>query len=503
MTIDAEQEARILRLHLAEHWRVGTIAKQLGVHHSTVERVLAQAGAPVSKQPRATLADPYMPFIVEQLDKYPELPASSLYEMVKGRGYPGKSDHFRKVVARFRPRKPAEAYLRLRTLPGEQGQVDWAHFGKLTIGKAVRPLMAFVMVLSWSRHLFVRFFLGHGMAQFLRGHQEAFAYFGGVPRQNLYDNLKSVVLERRGEAIRFHPTFLGFASHYRFEPRPVAVGRGNEKARVERAIRYLRGSFFLARSWHDLEDLNAQARRWCRETAGERRCPEDHTMTVHEAFLQEQPQLLSLPDDAYPASEQKEVRVGKTPYVRFDLNDYSVPHDHVRRTLLVVAEETRVRILDGPTLVAEHARHYDKGAMVEDPAHVASLVERKREARRHRGMDRLHRAAPSSRDLLLRGAERGHNLGSVTAGLLRLLDRFGAAELEHAIAEALHQEAPHLAAVRQILDRRRKARDQPPPVEVPLPDDPRIRDLVVKPHALESYDQLEPDQEAADDHETP
>jgi transposase len=502
MTIDPEQEAKILRLHLAEHWKVGTIAQQLGVHHTTVERVLSTAGVPVVKQPRATLADPYVPFIVEQLEKYPELPASSLYEMVSDRGYPGKGDHFRKVVARFRPRKPTEAYLRLRTLPGEQGQVDWAHFGKLTVGRAVRPLMAFVMVLSWSRHLFVRFFMGMGMAQFLKGHQEAFAYFGGVPRHNLYDNLKSVVLERKGDAIRFNPAFLDFASHYRFEPRPVAVGRGNEKARVERAIRYLRGSFFMARSWHDLDDLNAQVRAWCQERAGERRCQEDETMTVREAFEQEQPQLLALADDDYPAAERKEVRVGKTPYVRFDLNDYSVPHDHVRRTLLVVADEHRVRVLDGPTLVAEHERSYDKGALVENPAHVEALVERKKEARRHRGMDRLQQAAPNSRDLLLRCAERGHNLGSVTAGLLRLLDRFGASEMEQSIAEAISQDAPHLAAVRQILDRRLKARNQPPPVDVPLPDDPRIRDIVVTPHALETYDQLEPGDED-DDNETP
>ncbi len=499
MTIDPELEAKILRLHLVEHWRVGTISKQVGLHHSTVERVLTTSGVPVVKQLRPTMADPYMPFMMETLEKYPKLPASSLYEMVKDRGYPGKGDHFRKVVAGVRPRKPAEAYLRLRTLPGEQGQVDWAHFGKLSIGRSVRPLMAFVMVLSWSRHLFVRFFLGHGMAQFLRGHQEAFAYFGGIPRHNLYDNLKSVVLERKGDAIRFHPTFLDFAGHYRFEPRPVAVGRGNEKARVERSIRYLRSSFFMARSWRDLDDLNAQVRVWCQGQAGDRRCPEDDTMTVRQAFEQEQPKLLSLPDDEYPAAERKEVRVGKTPYVRFDLNDYSVPHDHVRRTLVVVAEEHRVRILDGPTLVAEHERSYDKGAVVENPAHVESLVETKRAARRHRGMDRLHQAAPNSRDLLLLCAERGHNLGSVTSGLLRLLDRFGAAELEQAIAEAVAQDAPHLAGVRQVLDRRLKARDEPPPVEITLPDDPRIRDVVVKPHALETYDQLEQEGEDADE----
>lgn len=497
MTIDPEQEANILRLHLAEHWRAGTIAKQLGVHHTTVERVLQTAGVPVVKPPRPTLAEPYLPFIVQTLAKYPTLPASSLYAMVSARGYPGKPDHFRKVVAGVRPRKPAEAYLRLRTLPGEQGQVDWAHFGKRRIGRALRPLMAFVMVLSWSRHLFVRFFLGHSMAQWLRGHQEAFAYFGGVARHNLYDNLKSVVLERRGEAIRFHPTFLDFASHYRFEPRPVAVGRGNEKARVERSIRYLRGSFFMAREWKDLDDLNAQARAWCREQAGERRCPEDETLSVREAFAQEQPKLLSLPADEYPAAERKEVRVGKTPYVRFDLNDYSVPHDHVRRTLVVVATEHRVRILDGPEVVAEHERSYDKGAVVEEQAHVESLVEVKRAARRHRGMDRLHEATPSCRSLLQLCAERGHNLGSVTAGLLRLLDRFGAAELEQAITEAVAQDAPHLAGVRQVLDRRLKERDQPPPVDIPLPDDPRVRDLVVTPHALETYDQL--NQEDTDD----
>jgi len=500
--IPPELGAEIRRLTLAEHWKVGTIATQLRVHHTTVARVLASAGIPLGKAPRPSMADPYVPFIVETLDKYPKLPASRVYEMVRLRGYPGQPDHFRKVVALLRPRRAAEAYLRLRTLPGEEAQVDWAHFGKLTIGRAERKLMAFVMVMSWSRALFVRFFLGLGMSQFLRGHQEAFAFFGGVARHNLYDNLKSVVLERKGDAIRFNQTFLAFASHYRFEPRPVAVGRGNEKGRVERAIRYVRSSFFMARAWSDLDDLNAQALAWCRQQAGERRCPEDGSLSVSEALAEEQPRLLPLPDDAFPSSEITSVRAGKTPYVRFDLNDYSVPHTHVRRTLQVVATEHRVRVLDGPEVVAEHQRSYDRGALVEAPEHIAELVTRKREAREGRGMDRLQRAAPSSREMLLRGAERGHNLGSVTAGLLRLLDQYGASELEQGIAEALLKDAPHLAAVRQVLDRRLKARDQPPPVAIPLSDDPRLRDMVVKPHALDTYDQLQMEADDDDDIES-
>ena len=226
-------EAEVLRLHHAERWPIGTIARQLMLHHSTVRRVLAQAGVPAAqKTTRPSIADPFIPFILETLKQYPKLCASRLHVMVRERGYRGGSDHFRAIVARFRPRPVPEAYLRLRTLAGEQAQCDWAHFGTITIGKATRPLMAFVMVLSYSRHLFLRFYLNGAMNNFLRGHVEAFTAWGAVPRVVLYDNLRSAVLERRAEAIRFHPTLLELAAHYRFQPRPVAVARGNEKACV-------------------------------------------------------------------------------------------------------------------------------------------------------------------------------------------------------------------------------------------------------------------------------
>jgi len=250
------------------------------------------------------MIDSYLPFVVQTLEKFPSLTASRLYEMVRERGYHGSPHHFRHLVSLHRPRRPAEAFLRLSTLPGEQAQVDWGHFGYLEIGRARRPLMAFVMVLSYSRDIYLRFFLDARMENFLRGHVGAFNTWCGLPKVLLYDNLKSAVLERQGDAIRFHPTLLAFAGHYRFEPRPVAPARGNEKGRVERAIRHIREAFFAARTFTDLADLNAQAERWCRGQAADRPCPEDREMTVREALAREQPFLLPLPDNPYPVEER-------------------------------------------------------------------------------------------------------------------------------------------------------------------------------------------------------
>ncbi|WP_211709224.1 IS21 family transposase, partial [Paraburkholderia aspalathi] len=219
MTIKAELEAQILRLYHVEKWRCGTIAKQLRVHRQTVQRVLAYAGLPRhGPPPRPSMIEPYLQFIQQTLETFPTLTASRLYSMVRERGYKGAPDHFRHLIARRRPRRAAEAFLRLRTLPGEQMQCDWAHFGHMEIGRARRPLMAFVMVLSYSRDIYLHFFLDARMENFLRGHVGAFTHWGGLGKVILYDNLKSAVLERQGDAIRFNPRLLAFAGHYRFEP---------------------------------------------------------------------------------------------------------------------------------------------------------------------------------------------------------------------------------------------------------------------------------------------
>jgi transposase len=497
MSVNSELQAQILRYYHVEKWRIGTIARQLHVHHGTVQRVLQRAGVPPpDRSARPSQIDPYLPFIRQTLERYPTLTASRLYAMVRERGYRGNGDHFRHLIALHRPRRPAEAYLRLTTLPAEMGQVDWGHFGHLEIGRARRPLMAFVMVLSWSRAIFLQFFLDARMESFLRGHVAVFSAWNGLPRILLYDNLKSAVLERQGDAIRFHPTLLAFAGHYRFEPRPVAPARGNEKGRVERAIRYVRESFFAARTFENLEDLNAQAVQWCNGQAADRPCPAARELRVGDAFLQEQPRLLPLPENPFITDEVLPVKIGKTPYARFDLNDYSVPHACVLRTVTIRATPTCVRIVDGTAVLADHPRSYDRGAQVEDPTHIEALVDEKRHAREHRGANRLTHAAPATKELLLRAAAHGANLGSVTLGLLRLLNRYGATELQAAILDTLESGAPHPHSVRLALERRREATKAPPPIEIRLPDHVREKDTVVQPHRLDRYDSLT---EASDD----
>ena len=501
MAINDELKAQILRYYFAEHWRVGTIADQLGVHHSTVERALGEAGVERRHQRprRPSMLDPYLPFITETLKRFPTLTAARLFDMIQYRGYSGGPDHVRHRIAQLRPRRPSEAYLRLRTLPGEQAQMDWAHFGHLTIGRAERPLMGFVLVLSYSRYPFLRFFLNATLANLIRGHVEAFATFGGCARTVLYDNMKSVVLERRGDAIRFHPRLLELAAHYRFEPRPVAPARGNEKGRVERTIRFIRDAFFSARSFADLDDLNAQADQWCRTRAAQRPCPEDTRRTVREVFDAERPLLLALPDNPFPTEERVEVDVSKTPYARFDGNDYSVPHEYVGRTLVVAASVHTVRVLDADTVVATHVRSFDQAEQIENPAHLEALLEHKRQGREHRAKDRLHYAAPSAQALFLAAAERRQHLGVLTRGLIVLLDTHGAQALQRAIAAALERDTPHLAAVRHLIDQHRHQSGRPPPLALVLPDDPRLRKLHVTPHELTDYDQLDPDDDESQD----
>lgn len=498
MTRD-ELRAEVLRLYHAEAWPIGTIARTLGVHHDVVSRVLKREGLPPIRAVRPTILEPFLPFLRETLEQYPRLQAQRLYDMCVERGYPGGPDHFRHLVRNLRPKPRREPFARLATLPGEEAQVDWGHFGRLSIGRARRQLVAFVMVLSWSRMIFVRFFLGTPMECFVRGHVFAFDFFGGAPRKLLYDNLKSAVAERREGAVRFHATLLALAGHYRSQVKAAEVRRPTDKGRVERAIRYVRGNFFAGRRWRDLCDLNAQAYAWCRERAAARRRAADDARSVGEAFEEERSSLRPLPATPFPTERLQEAKVGKQPYVRFDGNDYSVPIDLVHETLTVAAGEERVRVLRAGEAVCEHDRSYDKGAVVEDDEHLAALGELKQRAKKGRVKDRLVRSAPSVVQLFDELARRGASLGAASKALLRLLDEHGAERLEAAVCEALSRETPEPNSVRLILERRRLEAGLPPRMPVSLPDDPRVRGLAVRPATLEQYGSLGADAEATND----
>jgi transposase len=346
--IAAETVARIRHLFFAEHWKIGTIAAELGLHHETVKAAvnLLNRPKPKPRPPRPSVVDPYVPFIEETLRKYPRLVATRIYDMIRARGYQASAIPVRRRVAKLRP-KLHEAFLHRRLFAGEEAQVDWAHFGQVDVGRARRRLSCFVMTLSYSRALYLEFFYDQSQENFLRGHVRAFTYFGGVPRVCLYDNLRSAVLERRGEAVHFHPRLIELCAHYHFQARPCAPARGNEKGRVERAIRYIRESFFEARVYTTLTDFNRQAWTWRDEVAHVRPWPDGDERTVAEAFEDEKPRLLGLPSHPMTTDFVGPVHSAKTIYVRFDLNDYSIPPKAVGRALTLVASDTCVRILDG------------------------------------------------------------------------------------------------------------------------------------------------------------
>jgi transposase len=504
VVISDEQRAEIRRLFYAEHWKVGTIAATLGVHPDTVKRAIEAERFRVDVgRPRPTKADVFLPFIRETLEKYPRLRSTRLCEMLRGRGYTGSEVQLRRVVKRMRPGPIPEGYLRLRVMPGEQAQVDWGCFGTIGQGRVKRPLSCLVMVLSWSRAIHALFTLDQTLESFVRGHVEAFEYFQGVPRAALYDNLKSAVLERRRDAIHFHPRLLELCGHYHYAPRPCAPARGNEKGRVERQIQYLRTSFFAARPFRDVDDLNGQFRRWREEIAHVRRSPGDETMSVGEALERERAFLLPLPANRFETEHVRVVSSGKTPYVRFDRNLYSIPHQLVRRSLTLAAGEALVRILDGQREVARHVRSWGVGDVVENPAHIEELVRRKHAARELKGRDRLRACVPETERIFEVLALRGDNLGGNTSRLLSLLDDYGAEELRAAVAEAITREAFGGGSVAHILEQRRRARGLVPPLRVQLPDDPRVRDLRVTPHRLEDYDALGQHDDDSDEQDTP
>jgi hypothetical protein len=360
-------------------------------------------------------------------------------------------------------------------------------------------LSGFVLTLSYSRALWLEFFFDQSLENFLLGHVHAFHDWGGAPRSLQTDNLRSVVLERRGDAIHFHPRFLELSAHYHFATLPCRPARGNEKGRVERAIQYVRSSFFAARPFTTLEDFNRQALAWRDQIAHQRSWPGDDSRTVAQVFAEEKPRLLPLPAHPFSGDATRTVYADKTLCVRFDLNDYSVPPPALGRALTLVASPTTVRLLDGATEIAFHRRSYDRHEQIEDPAHRQALLEQKRKALGATASGRLAALVPESQAFLQAAFERGESAARLTAQLLRLLDDYGAEELTAALREALDHNTPRLSSVAFILARRHRQRRQRTPLAVNLSRRPDLENLTVSNPTLEAYDDLAQDPEKDSD----
>jgi transposase len=479
--------AEIARLYFAEHWRIGTIATQLGLHPDVVRRVLGLGAARApDAPPRARLVDPYRDFIDETLAQYPRLRATRLYDMLRERGYRGAVRTLREYVATVRPRPRREVFLRTEPLIGEQAQIDWAHVGKLPVAGGERALWLFVIVLSYSRALWAEFVLDLSVSSLCRSLVRAGRAFGGVTRQWLFDNPKTVVLERRGDAVRFHPTLLELSAAMRVQPRLCAVRRPQHKGRVERAIRYLRDRFLAGRTITGVADGNRALDRFIADIAHARPHPVLAPRTVGDVFAEETTRLLPLPDPLPVTDFIAPAPVDRQAFVRFDTNRYSVPTTLAEQALTLVVDDLVVRVLHGEDEVAHHERCYGRRQVLELPEHRTALMRERRAARDLKGRDRLLAVAPAFAVILDRWALSGRSLAIHVTRAIKLLDLYGDDVFAAAVADVAGRGLSDVGALSIVCDQLRRARNRPVPLDVPLPGHADDREVV--PHDLDTYD---------------
>lgn len=484
--IGRERAAEIRRLYFAEHWKKGTIATQLGVHPDVVERAIGPLGPEPKKRPaRPSVLDPYHDFIEDTLRTYPRLVATRLYDMLVERGYDGSLRTLVRHVGKTRPTPKAEVFVRVERLPGEQAQVDWGHVGRLAVSGGDRALWVFVMVLAFSRAMFAELVFDLTIHSLRRSLLRAAEAFGGVPKQWLFDNPKTVVLERQGDLVRYQPDLLSLASELHVQPRLCGVRKPEQKGGVERAIRFLKTRFFPARTLHSLEHGNEQLRRFIEEVAHRRPHPVQRERIVAEVFEEEErPMLMDLPEPLPIAEQVLPVAVDKTATVRFDTNQYSVPPRFARGDLTLVADDQQVRFLHQGTVVAQHSRCWGKRQTIEDPGHREEVLATKRGAREGAGRERLRQACPRMDELLELWLHEGRNMGSQIARALKLLDLHGDRVFASAVGQLLDKGSHDLGALAMLCDRLHRPR----PASRLLELGAHVVDRDVVPHDLGEYD---------------
>jgi transposase len=487
MTVDLSKEHEIRRLHDVEKWKRGTIAAELGVHPDVVDRVLDRgADHALVATPRPSLVDPYVAFIDETLKAHPRLRATRLFDMIRLRGYDGGVAILRRHVAEVRPAARGEVYLRTERLIGEQAQVDWAHVGSLAVPGGLRPLWVFVMVLAYSRAMWAELVFDLTVESLRRSLVRAARFFKGVTRQWLFDNPKTVVLARHGDAVRYHPGLLEVAGALRVQPRLCRPRRPTDKGGVERANRFLHDRFFAARTIGSIEDGNRQLLDFIRDIADVRPHPRFRDRTVAEVFAEEKERLLALPAVLPETDLVAPAHVDTTAFVRFGTNLYSVPPRYARSTVTLVASDREVRLLDGAEVVAKHERSWGKHQRVEEPDHRRELLEQKRAGRIPKTRDRLLAQVAGIDALYTRWVEVGRNVGLMTARTGKLLDLYGAKVLGQAVAAVLARGLHDPGALALRCEEARRAADKPVPVVLEL--GPHVPDCDVTPHDLGQYD---------------
>jgi transposase len=487
MTIPRETELEILRLVDTEKLSPGTAASVVGVHHDVVERVVEQAviGRP-ERAPRVSKLAPYHGLLCEKVKEYPTICATRLATMARERGFDGSDRIVQRYVREVRPAKSTRAYLVCERLPGEQAQIDWGHVGRIPVAGGFRALWVFVLYLAYSRMRYAELVLDLTAESLRRSLLRAIVFLSGMTRQWLFDNAKTVVLERHGGAARLHPALLELAGSLRVNPVLARVRTPTDKGGVERSIRDLKTGFFAGRTITDLARGNELLREHIWTVIARRPHPTLPGCTVAEAFAKEKARLLPLPETLPNADLVLPVAVDKTASVRFGTNRYSTPPEYAGGTLVLCASDERVRLVDGDREVANHARSWGRMQRIDDPEHRRALVQSRPRAMAITVRDQLLDAVPELTVLYERWVQEGRNVNFMTGRVRGLMGDYGREVLSIAVRDMVARGTHDIGALALLCEQERQRAHRPVPSAMKLGD--HVDERIVPTHDLASYD---------------
>ena len=500
--ISDQEHVEIRKMYYRDHLTVNAISTLIGRHHSVIKRVLFK-----NHKKRTTIKqkkyqadfDENKVFLEQKLLEYPNLKASRISQILQDRGVQIPIHQIRCFIKKLRPPATKKAFMKVKVVPGEQAQVDWASCGEINTGRGVqRKLSLFVMVLSFSRAIFARFYLNQTSSSVASGIVQSFQYFGGIPQAVLFDNMKTIVTERFIKAIHFNKDILDLASKYCFLPKVCTPYAAWEKGRVEKLIRYIKENFLAARYFKDLNDANDQLIKWLDEQANKRPWTDDKSKTVWSVWKEEELKtLMPFVDDGFIPYQKVIASVGKTPYVRFDLNNYSIPHRFVRNSVEILGSENKVRIFHGQNEIASHDRSYSKGEDIEDKSHIEDLIKSKLSAQFQASKDHLFYLMPSAEAFFKKISERGYYVPSSFRGLRKLARIYPVEKIEAAMASLIEKDVAAMDSLIYILENESTFEIN---IEPDFSSRPDLKDIHVKMHDLNTYTQLtENNDERSDD----
>lgn len=423
-----------IRDGFANHLGARQVARALGLNVKTVRRWRARPYAPRAAAPRPSKLDPFKGRIVGWLDAHP-LSAQQVFQRLCEAGYDGGPSIVKAYVHRIRPR-PREAFLTLAFAPGEVAQVDWGEWGSIAVGNTRRRLSFFVMVLAYSRQLYVEFALSQSMEHFLAAHIHAFEALG-VPRKIMVDNLRTAVLAHvRGEPPQLNPRYLDFARHYGFEVVACNVAKGNEKGRVERAVGYVKGNFLSGQELPDFAALNPAMRVWL-ETVANVRLHRETQRRPADLWAEERAHLQPVNPRRYDVARVLAVRADRQFRVTFETNRYSVPARFAGAQLTLKADPEHLCLYHDQDLVARHVRCWERHRDIADPDHAKALVAQRRHAQDAHALARFLALSPQAPKYHEGLMERRGNAFSHVRKILALADIHGAEAVNRAMDDAL------------------------------------------------------------------